>query len=269
MAYAQSQPELENHLAEQLGFLQRSADAFDQGQHSEAKRIATTLRILVHDTKHSKSLLEQLGRKTTTLFVDSADAPVTDSVVSYHGLVIIEVGPDGHMTPIAPLDLPNASERPRVEFERWWNSPIFIDAKQKRLSRRDLVLTIADQDGGAHVDPVLESTYADLARQNSIGWEIRDEGTSSRPLSGIELIAVRQIGHEILKSLLPGYVKNTVSRPGTFGFGSLSVVDITEEVAERRKIARAEAEKNSLSRNAPCPCGQPRRYKYCCGSIES
>jgi hypothetical protein len=60
--------ELECHLAEQLQFLQVSAAAFDAGFEGEAKRLAVVLRILLHDTKSSKSLLGQLGRKGGPFF---------------------------------------------------------------------------------------------------------------------------------------------------------------------------------------------------------
>jgi len=36
------------HFREQIGFLQNSADAFDSGNESKAKRLALTLRILLH-----------------------------------------------------------------------------------------------------------------------------------------------------------------------------------------------------------------------------
>ncbi len=53
--------ELQAHLAEQLQFLEASADAFDRGFRGEAKRMAATIRILVHQTHRSHSLLGQLG----------------------------------------------------------------------------------------------------------------------------------------------------------------------------------------------------------------
>jgi hypothetical protein len=43
--------------------IQSSGAAFDAGQTSEAKRLSTAIRILVHDTGVSKSLLGQLGVK--------------------------------------------------------------------------------------------------------------------------------------------------------------------------------------------------------------
>lgn len=50
-------------LTEQLGFLHKSCREYDQGDESEAKRIATALRILLVDTKKMTSLLTQLGQK--------------------------------------------------------------------------------------------------------------------------------------------------------------------------------------------------------------
>ncbi|MFJ5956563.1 hypothetical protein ACIQC5_11475 [Paenarthrobacter sp. NPDC092416] len=46
-----------NRLVEQLEFLDSSCAAYDSGSRSEAKRLATTVRVLLHDTKQSTSLL--------------------------------------------------------------------------------------------------------------------------------------------------------------------------------------------------------------------
>ena len=47
--HRQTDPELMEHLHEQMGFLRRSAEHYDAGDFSEAKRLATTLRVLLHD----------------------------------------------------------------------------------------------------------------------------------------------------------------------------------------------------------------------------
>jgi hypothetical protein len=66
--------DLQAHLDEQLGFLERSAAAFDQGYEDEAKRLAVTLRVLLHETTQSHSLLVQLGRRHGA-FLDTALPP--------------------------------------------------------------------------------------------------------------------------------------------------------------------------------------------------
>ena len=63
--------ELQGHLDEQLEFLERSAASFDAGYEGEAKELAVSLRVLLHDTQQSHSLLGQLGRREGT-FVDTA-----------------------------------------------------------------------------------------------------------------------------------------------------------------------------------------------------
>ena len=65
MATRQSRGDLLAYLAEQRAFLQSSAAQYDQGFVAEAKRLAVTIRVLVHDNpgSGSVSLLEQLGLK--------------------------------------------------------------------------------------------------------------------------------------------------------------------------------------------------------------
>ena len=61
---SQTQNELLGHLAEQIIFLINSSNSFDDGFQCEAKRVATTIRVLLHDNPpHSVSLLTQLNKK--------------------------------------------------------------------------------------------------------------------------------------------------------------------------------------------------------------
>ena len=53
--------DFKKRLREQLGFLERSADAFDEGHREEALRIATALRVIFHNTPSSTSLLRHLN----------------------------------------------------------------------------------------------------------------------------------------------------------------------------------------------------------------
>ena len=72
LSYRQSNDELMSHLKEQINFLINSSKSFDKGNEAEAKRLANHLRILLHDTKNSTSLLEQLGKKNKMRYYDSA-----------------------------------------------------------------------------------------------------------------------------------------------------------------------------------------------------
>jgi hypothetical protein len=57
----QTVQEIEEAVRMQVGFLQKSCSAFDDGDTAESARIATSLRILLHQSRTSHALLEQLG----------------------------------------------------------------------------------------------------------------------------------------------------------------------------------------------------------------
>ena len=56
-------PELVKQLRRQLDFIRNSASAYDAGHSEEALRIGVAIRVLLHDTKFSNSLLNQMGQK--------------------------------------------------------------------------------------------------------------------------------------------------------------------------------------------------------------
>lgn len=259
--HSQSTEELEAHLTEHLQFLRASAEAYDSGFEGEAKRIAVSIRVLVHDTGRSKSLLGQLGRKSQD-FVDSAFPIVPENKSTHSGLVVTSMVPGSGAKYVPFLDEAPHGGVKLVEFERWWKAPVFVDSRGRALTRRDLVLTVANQDGGAHVDAALNSTYADLSRNNSLGWMYSD-GARTEALGGPERAALRQIGHEVLKTLLPGYEKKPTYPEGGMVFGG--VVMLQEEPARAR--ARELARGSKVGRNERCPCGSGVKYKRCCGSL--
>lgn len=120
---------------------------------------------------------------------------------------------------IAPLDdLPHESRK--VKFQDWWFTPVIIDNKNNIFNRKDIVTIMADQDGGAHVDKKIDKKYAELSQGNSLGWT----DLKNRPIPGAELVAVRQIAHEVLKTLRVGYVAKSLSQRSTgFIIGGLSI----------------------------------------------
>jgi len=56
--------DLELQLKEQVGFLRTSARLYDEGDRTEAKRLANALRILLYDQGKSQSLLGQPGMRS-------------------------------------------------------------------------------------------------------------------------------------------------------------------------------------------------------------
>src|SRR4051794_33300830 len=112
-------------LRSQVGFMKRSCMAFDDGHEDEGERLALAVRILVHDTPQSHSLLAQLGVKTALGFTDTSideDDPVIHdgqvihgAIVAHAGLVIIkaQLGPSPSSRFAALLAPDNDSARTR------------------------------------------------------------------------------------------------------------------------------------------------------------
>jgi len=249
---SQSQDDLEAHLADHIQFLRDSGDAFDSGKTGEAKRLAVSLRVLFHDTRSSHSLLGQLGRLGGQFL--STASPLNGSEVHGHvGLATIILSDRGAEYVASLDDVPHKRWMP---FAKWWTEPVFVDDRKTPFSRRDLVLAIANQDGGAHVDPSLDEAYTRLSRQNSLGW-VYSGGTVETPLSGADKAAVRQIAHEALITLLPDYSKRVERQAGMFIAG-MTVI--------QGAAPPALPPPQHFGRNDPCPCGSGKKYKRCHGS---
>ena len=247
--------ELEKKLEEQIRYLQRSAEIYDQGNEDEAPRLATTLRVLLHDSAHSKSLLGQLNKKNIP-FYDSAVPFDPQNVSPFGGLVNISLGASAKYLPMFDNCLNGMR---KLEFSEWWTRTIFCDKERRQLSRKAVILTAANQDGGAHVDPQLDDTYAALSKDGSLGWIAHDK-EGFHPIKQPERAAIRQIAHEVLKSLIPGYSKVPELEPSII-VGPISLkesIKLSGGTQHLRKGAK-------IGRNDPCPCGSRKKFKKCHG----
>jgi hypothetical protein len=204
--YKQTKDELNSHLREQIEFLKRSLQAYDEGCISEAKRLAVRLRVLLHDTKKSPSLLTLLKKKDilfydTSLDYDPNNLPSTRGPIMMKFTITKTGQKSAEYAP--PLDdgPPIRYRKEKISFEKWWDKNVFVDIKGNKLTRRNLILAVANKDGGAHVDHELDKGYADMTRFNSLGFVFVQDGNKRNFASHPELPGVRQISHEVLKSL--------------------------------------------------------------------
>lgn len=186
----QSIDDLQSHLQQQIYFLRSSAKSYDEGNTIEAKRIATSIRVLVHDTEKSKSLLTLLKKKDIK-FYDTALKLRPGNLLSTTGLVVVQIH-DGKVTYVPRLDSTPFNTQ-KVEFDQWWNGVVIADKNRTQFNRSELILRMCNQDGGAHVDPKLNDKYAALSRSNSVGWKLESSDGNEEDLKGIELASVRQI----------------------------------------------------------------------------
>ena len=200
--YVQTKDELLDHLKVQIAFMKQSASSFDNGFEDEAKRLAVVIRVLVHDTSKSKSLLTLLNKKNTG-FYDSALPYDPRNLLSYNGLTMMKLS-GGEASYVAPLDggAPTRSRTRKTPFNVWWKNKFVIkDKSGKTFTRKDLVLNTANADGGAHVDPDLDEAYASLSRFSSLGWKVFRRDIEDDFRNSPVLPSIRQITHEVLKTL--------------------------------------------------------------------
>jgi hypothetical protein len=248
---SQSHEALKRHLDEHIGFLKTSAKLYDKGATAEAKRLAVSIRVLVHDTQASKSLLGQLGMKGQQ-FVDTASERPRSVITSYAGLVgmLLTAGASEYMPHLDGV----ASKL--VSFEQWWATPVIIDFKQREINRKRLILAVANQDGGAHVDPELDDIYADLSHSNSMS-RMYSSGNSWQPLVGVEHASVRQVAHEMLRTLDPTYTPLPPQQKSGIIIGGFELGFTTDKTPPSG---------GKIGRNATCPCGSGKKYKKCHGA---
>lgn len=88
---AQSDDELRPHLQEQIGFLRESCVRFDEGKTAYAKQASLNLRVLLHDTGASRSLLGVLGLKTQIRFLDTAGQMLESNLATSANLVTMRL----------------------------------------------------------------------------------------------------------------------------------------------------------------------------------
>lgn len=258
----QTPEELKQHLDEQIQFLVTSADAYDKGVISEAKRIATSIRVLMHDTGSSKSLLGQLGLKTKKFYdtASQADRFFSEGIRlgSFSGLVAITIGEKGQYVPLFDQAPPGTAEY--VDFDTYWKRVIFIDNKKNTFTRKDIVCTVANQDGGAHVDVAINADYHELSRRNSMGLKVSGNGSEPVAPSRSDLPALRQIAHEVLRSMVTDYPRKKMETNGLPAMPcGIVIVKDGDEFSKKIK------EWTKVGIYDQCPCKSGKKYKWCCG----
>lgn len=167
--------ELKNALKQQLNKLSDFCNMYDSGRYEYASEIALKIRVLLHNTRNSKSLYKMiLNRgllKKAPLFVDSRCVNVIDThekefVAQFSSLMI-----EYEVTINDPLEeqilIPHFRKRAKYNlwsFDVWWDKLIVCQWHDNRLTRKDIVRLLSNQDGGAHVDEFLDNRLYALKR---------------------------------------------------------------------------------------------------------
>jgi hypothetical protein len=207
MPYNWSQNDYKRLLKQQLILLKNSFRMFDCGSFEEYLRIAQIVRILVHDTNHSKSLLFQMNIKDNINYINVHNRNENHSFTKYQrkksdGYVFIKSGfaNPGQITRSIRSSEMNHST---MNFEDWWINDNLLEFDKKNWNRKMLILSTANTLGGAHIDDTIESDLVIIYKEKNI-FEIIEinQKTLIREIRGDVLKSIiRQIGYEIFESI--------------------------------------------------------------------
>ena len=188
-------------LRQQLQFVRRSCDAFDAGAEDESFRIAIALRIIFHDKGRSTSLLRHLGLEGTKMLSSSRGLGDWKDFLA-HKLDLSSPQPI-RMVPLL------GDSFIELQLDEWWNHETVFIHDGVEYSRRMIILSAAEKDGGAHVDEELEHYYQVLCLgEYAIGitGDLQFDGEAPFPQgvtlypTNAHLALIRQFAHEVLVS---------------------------------------------------------------------
>ena len=230
-------------LRDQVNILINACHEYDKGYFFHAKQMSSIIRVLLKDgSKQTVSLLTSLGVKETIKFYNTAYSAQDPSVL------LNLVGAFSHYKqPPAIVEIPiyvpmfddtGLIDVQWINFKDWWESDVIVcksDSNNFSLSRKKIVLTMAEQDGGAHVDRFekIDTVYKGIITNT---LNILANTTTDGKITTIQYLQyalVRQIAHEVitticavykgfssyhptLKHILKEFPKDTITRPFIF-----------------------------------------------------
>jgi hypothetical protein len=183
-------------LRRHIKFLKRSCAAFDAGHTEEALRIAVTLRVLFHDTKKSTSLLTHLGLKSSSLVLSSFEPGYIENKEDGTFRVTIPVMLDSLGERKAPLS--RARRHDFITASEWWQEVIVFTNYE--ISRKDVILSAANQDGGAHVDATPDNKTAAMIRGTWTIKRVVEGKVIEQRVNNDHFPLLFQFGYEVLNS---------------------------------------------------------------------
>lgn len=205
-------------LIECVESLVLDSEAYDKGMFNMIKRSSATLRMLFYDSRTSHSLINQIGSKDSLKMYSFINYPIKQEI--FFGSIYCArfwASPPkiGHYDTF--LFSPQKDRLVELSFDSWWNGTIFRVGKDSDFSRGKIIVTLANQDGGAHFDPTIDSNYNSLVK-GTTGFQIPPKSTNHIIFGGspdyndqpvqfkdIHLAIMRQVVHETILSLIENF----------------------------------------------------------------
>lgn len=214
MQIKRSQEDLNDLLRENLHHMDILCKSFDEWTLSISKLLASVLRTMFHDTSKSSSLLFQLWIDNTIWFLDTCLDFNPNNLIPHNWIIAINYTWNWAKF-YAPLgDTPLGINHTK-NFSDWWNKKIFSDAKEGLLSRKELILKLANKEWWSHVDPMPDKDFHRLQSGDYLGVAYSTKDWVYL-ISDAQAHWLRQIAFEVLKTFELNAPPN--HRPTSFPF---------------------------------------------------
>lgn len=180
-------------LRTHLKTLNTFSKSFDQGHHDTAFIMANSLRAIFKDSRGQTSILKLLDAEDIRIL--STVEPKSDftGLLVYEGMLQMQFSSNAGF--IAPLD--KARYREFVQAKDWYEQ-VVSKYEGHLYSRKSIILCVAENDSGTHVDPTLPAGYEKI---KSGFWRSDDKKTGEKSaISDLQLLMIRQIVYEVVNS---------------------------------------------------------------------
>lgn len=246
-----------DHLARQLRFIERSCAVYDEGHLDEAIQIAVRIRVILHPGGNKRrSLLQHLHSGRIPLLTTSEGVGEHPGAIHYDGLSSFRASSDGvRVSSFYGPGEDNALYRDYVKADRWWQQAVLL-AEGSSYTRRDIVLGVAEQEGGAHVAAEPTAEYRKLLTPGLM-WdlvEVNDGVETITPAVDVRFKYVRQMAYELLNS--PELLKLA-------GYSPTRPAKREEQPADAEdEVQPADGEGDGEAQDELAPLDEPEEVEY-------
>lgn len=230
----------EQATVHQILSLRDSCELFDAGRDHQFLTMSVSLRTLCHHGS-SGCLLNNIREKARHFPSSvSRDFSQTANATCDH-FTVAQVSGGNRILPRLELTVGSMKTK---KFTKWWQEVIAVDGQRRSMSRGNIVLAVANNDGGAHFTSDVNEIYDDIARFNGLGLHTFNDGAwRNFGIAPVQAI-IRQVAHEFLLGMTDWISSRrqdwsyTPSNPEITGF-AISPGIIINAIPAQVNLARA------------------------------
>jgi hypothetical protein len=174
-----------------------------------ALNVAIRIRVLVHESGSSTPLLKQIRPDYLALGIRTMATPKPEEYSRFSSRITLMHLPFGVSFSLTEPHIflkldPDMSGHVTRSLGDWWSKPVLKVPGCSALSRREVVLGVADKEG-AHADDNMSENYRRVLESEPLKF---NDGTFDLPTVNVTRFTVGAAGIELLKML-----DNTFAKP--------------------------------------------------------